>query len=307
MNLLLIGPTAVGKTALSIRLAEQLGAAVVSADSRQCYKGMDIGTAKPTPSEMEKVPHFNVSILEPHEPDSAAAFVGRVSRWQSEHEYPHWIFVGGSTLYLQSLMFPLDDIPKTDPSVLRQLEAAADQNGLESLYKELQSVDPEYALKMDGLNRQRIIRALAVWKQTGRRFSSYHQREGFGKPENALVFGLTMDRAKLVERMDARVDAMIRDGLVEEVKGLLKEGFSPEHNAMRTVGYQEVVDMLHHGTDAAATVEAIKAHTRQYSRRQMTWFRRWPFVEWLHMDVLSVSEAADHIVSKVQDLEILPK
>jgi tRNA dimethylallyltransferase len=228
MDLIIVGPTASGKTALSIEVAERIGSPIISADSRQCYKGMDIGTAKPSASELARAIHYNISILDPDQKDDAAAFVNRVNSWKLEHPHPNWIIVGGSTLYLQSLLFPLDDIPKSDPTLQAEIEADIQKNGLQLSWDRLNQLDPVYARQMDGLNHQRIIRALCVCIQTGKPFSSFHVRDGFQKPENSLVFGLQSDRDSLVERINDRVDSMLQAGLVDEVWQLQQLGLWPK-------------------------------------------------------------------------------
>jgi tRNA dimethylallyltransferase len=303
MDVIIVGPTASGKTALSVEVAVNLGAPIISADARQCYRGMDIGTAKPSPTELSRAPHFNISILDPDQNDDAASFVTRSARWKQEHAHPHWIIVGGSTLYLQSLMFPLDDIPKSDPAIQAKIEADIRDNGLQQAWDRLSQLDPLYAMQMDGLNHQRIVRALCVHAQTDRAFSSFHNRDGFVLPENTIVFGLQLHRDSLVKRINQRVDAMIEDGLVDEVKLLQNLGFDRNLNSLKTVGYTEVFDFLEGKINHSQMVEQIKAHTRQYSRRQMTWFRRWPFIEWIDMDALSISEASVIISDRILSVE----
>jgi tRNA dimethylallyltransferase len=307
MNIFIVGPTAVGKTALSLRLANALGIPIISADSRQCFRGMDIGTAKPTPDELAQAQHFNVSNLDLNDVDNAAAFVDRVNQWQSTHPFKHWLIVGGSTLYLQSLLYPLDDIPKSDPEVLASLEFDAEQRGIKALFQDLSRVDPEYAQKMDGFNKQRIIRALAVFKQTGKPFSSYHNRSSFDNPLNGLIFGLQRSSESLAERISQRVDNMIDDGLVAEVQSLLDQGYDRNLNALRTVGYQEVIQMLDGQITHKVMIEQIKAHTRQYARRQRTWFRRWPNITWIDLDTIDTDKATDSILLAIESVERQPK
>ncbi len=307
MDIFIVGPTASGKTELSIKLAQLLDSPILSADSRQCYLGMDIGTAKPSANELARAAHFNISILPPDQKDDAAAFVQRVNLWKREHPHPYWIFVGGSTLYLQSLLFPLDDIPKSDPILQIEIEDSIRLHGLQHAWERLSGLDPAYAKQMDGLNHQRIVRALCVCIQTGKPFSSFHHRDGFQKPDNTLVWGLTMSREKLVTRIDDRVDAMIHAGLVEEVRRLLDSGYDRHINALKTVGYAEVIDFLDGKIDHNEMVSQIKAHTRQYSRRQMTWFRRWPFVEWFDMDTITPADAAVIIRDRLLSVETQEK
>ncbi len=301
MKIILLGPTAVGKTELSIQLAEQLTAPVISVDARQCYKYLDIGTAKPTRTELRRVPHYNISVLEPDENDNPVAFMNRLQGWNHElQHYPHHIFAGGSTLYLQSLIRPMDDMPESNADNIRQLQKRIETDGIESLYKQLKRVDPAYTDRMDGMNRQRIIRALDVWMQTGKPFSDFHSNERFQLPENTLVFGLKRDREKLVDRIHQRVDYMMHSGLIEEVKSILEMGYSGDEQALQTVGYREIMDLLN-GVyeEREVAAERIKINTRRYAKRQMTWFRRWPFIEWIDLDRFSMQEALELILKKV--------
>lgn len=303
MDLFIVGPTASGKTALSIEVAKRIGCPIISADSRQCYTGMDIGTAKPSANELSQALHYNISLFGPNQKDDAAAFVERVNGWKKDNPQPHWLIVGGSTLYLQSLLFPLDDIPKSDPILQSEIEADIAKHGLQLSWDRLKLLDPLYAIQMDGLNRQRIVRALCVCIQTGRPFSSFHRREGFQAPANALVFGLQLDRDELVARINARVDKMIEMGLVDEVRELQRLGYDRHCVALKTVGYSEVFDFLDGTIDHGTMVNQIKAHTRQYARRQMTWFRRWPFIEWIDTKGVSVSDAASIITERLDSVE----
>ncbi len=290
MRIILLGPTASGKTELSLQLAEELGTSIISADSRQCYKHLDIGTAKPTTEELERVPHFNISILDLSEPDSAVKFVERTKVWEQEilQNSKHVIYAGGSTLHLTGLIQPFSDIPDSNKENIDQLNKQIEVNGIEPLYEKLKEVDPEYLLKMDGMNHQRIIRALDVWMQTGKPFSSFHHKEAISLPENTIVFGLNHPREKLYQRINHRVDLMIEHGLIEEVQTILSNGFSKDLQSLQTVGYREVISYLDRDFTKEEMVTKIKTNTRRYAKRQLTWFRRWDFIEWLDADSLSV-------------------
>lgn len=303
MDLIIVGPTASGKTALSLEVAEHIGAPIISADARQCYIGMDIGTAKPSVYELARASHFNISLFNPDHKDDAAAFVARVAHYKREYPQPNWVIVGGSTLYLQSLMFPLDNIPKSDPIIQREIELGIAEHGLQQAWDRLHQLDPDYAKQMDGLNHQRIVRALCICLQTGRAFSSFHRRGGFVSPTNTMVWGLHVQREHLIEKINHRVDAMIQNGLVKEVQQLKKWGYDRDINALKTVGYTEVFDYLERSIDHDTMVEQIKAHTRQYARRQMTWFRRWPFIEWIDMDRMTTSDAAAYVIERLLSME----
>jgi tRNA dimethylallyltransferase len=264
---------------------------------------MDIGTAKPTASDLARTQHFNISNLRLDQKDDAAAFVQRVNQWKNEHPHPHWIIVGGSTLYLQSLLYPLDDIPKSDLDLQNNIEQSIRSQGLQLAWDRLNELDPVYAKQMDGLNHQRIVRALCVCIQTGKPFSSYHQRDGFEKPDDARIFGLTMERDRLVKQINNRVDTMISAGLVNEVKNLLDQGYDQHCTSLKTVGYAEVFNYINAIIDHKSMIDQIKAHTRQYSRRQMTWFRRWSFVEWIDLEKATISDAAVFVRDQLLSVE----
>jgi tRNA dimethylallyltransferase len=301
LRILLIGPTAVGKTALSVDLAKDLDAEIISADSRQCYKFMNIGTATPSKSEKGDVPHYNLSIIDPAKKDNAMNFRGRAMKWEKEIQSSgkNVLYVGGSTLHLQCIIQPLDDVPEANEENIAQLEAKIEEEGIESLYKKLQKVDPAYAQKMDGMNRQRIIRALDVWLQTGRPFSSFHSENEIRLPDGMVVFGLKRGRQKLYDRINRRVDTMVEQGFLDEVKSILDRGYSLDDPGLNTVGYKQAIAFLHGDLTRERMVEDMKTQTRRYAKRQLSWFRRWDFIHWIDLDEISKSEVHDFIGQKV--------
>ncbi len=301
MRIIILGPTASGKTELSLQLAEELGTSIISADSRQCFSMMDIGTAKPTKDELARVPHFNISNLSLDEEDSAIKFNQRAETWEKAFlsKSDHVIYVGGSTLHLTGLIQPFSEIPDSDPKNIATLNQLIKDEGIESLYNQLKEVDPKYIPKMDGMNRHRIIRALDVWMQTGKPFSSFHNDEELLPDENTLVFGLRHPREKLYERINQRVDLMIKTGLIDEVKTILDSGFSKELQALHTVGYREVISYIEGEIDHRAMIEKIKTNTRRYAKRQLTWFRRWDFIHWLDADSLSLEKLKQLVLFKL--------
>lgn len=300
-RIMIAGPTASGKTALSIRLAEELAGEIISVDSRQCYRHLDIGTAKPTKSELNKIPHHNISILDLDQEDSVAAFKKRSDTYTSEilSKGKTVIYCGGSTLHLQSIIKPLDNIPSANPDNVHDLEKIAVKKGVEYLFKKLRSIDPEYASNMDGFNRQRIIRALDVWKQTGKPFSSFHSNETIQLPEDLMVFIIVHPRQTLHQRISDRTEWMIEKGLLNEVKEVLDKGFNRNIQALQTVGYREVISHIDGEITHDRMVEDIKTATRRYAKRQMTWFRRWPFVDLLRADELSEDQLVNQVIEKV--------
>lgn len=297
MRIILLGPTASGKTELSLKLAEKLDTAIISADSRQCYKHINIGTAKPSPEEMKRVKHYNISLLELEEDDNAMNFQRRAKVWEQQilENSDHVLYVGGSTLHIQSLIQPFNEMPEADEDNITKLNERVEREGLESLYNLLREIDPEYLEKMDGMNRQRIIRALDVWMQTGKPFSSFHQRGEIQPDEHTVVFGLRWPRQKLYERINKRVDEMIERGLVNEVKSILEAGHSKDLQSLNTVGYQEITKYLDGEWSLEKAIEKIKTSTRRYSKRQMTWYKRWDFIHWLEPDKMSVDEMLQRI------------
>lgn len=280
----LIGPTASGKSELAVRIAERLDGEIISADARQCYRGMELGSAAPEPSLLARIPHYNVSILDPSEPDNAAAFSKRAVLWvneiQSKGKTP--IIVGGSTLYLQALLQPFDPMPPANPENILQLQKEAEEKGVEALYARLEQVDPEYVKKMDGPNRQRIIRALDVWMQTGQPFSFYHQASASTtaptpKPGD-LWIGLKWPREELVKRIENRAGKLFEGSFKEEVENLLAFPQLLES----TVGFKQMYSVLKEESSTDDALEQTIIATRQYAKRQMTWFRRWTFINWFH-------------------------
>lgn len=284
-RIIIAGPTASGKSSLAIELAQIMDGEIISVDSRQCFKRIDIGTAKPTKEQLQKIPHYNISVLDFTAEDSVADFKKRSDQYAAEIESKEKtvIYCGGSTLHLQSIIQPLDDIPDANPENIERLNQKASEIGLEHLFEQLKKVDPEYAGKMDGMNRQRIIRALDVWYQTGKPFSSFHSDDPVTLPENMLFFALNHPRKILHQRISERTDQMIEEGLINETRQLLDEGYSRDLQAFNTVGYKQSIQFLDGEISKDQMIRDIKTATRRYAKRQITWLRRWPFVEWIDM------------------------
>ena len=297
-RIIIAGPTASGKSSLAVSLAEKIDGEIISVDSRQCFKRIDIGTAKPSKDQLKKIPHYNISVLDFDEEDSVADFKERSDQYTSkiESKGKRVIYCGGSTLHLQSLIQPLDDIPDANPENIEMLNQTMEEKSLKHLFKKLEEVDPEYAGKMDGLNRQRIIRALDVWHQTGKPFSSFHSDDPITLPENMLFFALNHPRKILHERISKRTDQMIEEGLVEETNNLLEKGFDRNLQAFNTVGYKQAIQFLDGDISREQMIKDIKTATRRYAKRQITWLRRWPFVEWFNMHEKTEEEAIIEIL-----------
>lgn len=297
MKILLTGPTAVGKTGVSLELADRLDAEIISSDSRQCYKYMNIGTDTPTEEERAGIPHFNLSIIDPGTKDSAANFYRRAMQWETEiQNRGHTaLYVGGSTLHQRCIIQPFDDIPDASEENIAHLEQQIAEDGIEPLFGRLQEVDPQYASQMDGMNTQRIIRALDVWEQTGRPFSSFHTDGPISPPDDLLVVGLQRNRQKLYDRINQRVDHMFERGFLDEVQSILDKGYSLDDPGLNTVGYKEAIAYLHDERTRDAMLKDMKTQTRRYAKRQLTYFRRWDFVHWLDMD----GQSPQKIVKKI--------
>lgn len=263
---------------------------------------MDIGTGKVTEEEQKRVRHFNISIFNPDVLDNASKFHERAIKWEEELSYFHdiYLYVGGSTLYLESLIRPFDDVPKSNTENLDELTKLEKEFGLEYLFNELKQVDPEYSAKMDGLNRQRIFRAMDVFMQTGKPFSHFHhQKKDITPPDDTLVFVFNRDRKNLHERISRRVDNMIKQGLVDEVSRILDMGYTPDLNALQTVGYREIINYLEGKINLDEAVELIKRNSRRYAKRQITWFRRWNNVIWLDLDTAKTDDIIHIILEHV--------
>lgn len=251
--------------------------------------------------ELSRVPHFNISNLELEEDDSAVKFVARAEDWEKEilQHSDHVVYAGGSTLHLTGLIQPFSNIPDSKEENITKLNQQIDEEGIEILYEKLKEIDPDYIPKMDGMNRLRIIRALDVWMQTGRPFSSFHQKDEITLPKNTLVFGLHHPREKLYERINQRVDLMIENGLIEEVQSILDQGFLKDLQSLQTVGYREIITYLDGDFTKDEMIEKIKTNTRRYAKRQLTWFRRWDFIQWLDADQLSVEEIKERVLRTI--------
>ena len=269
---------------------------------------MNIGTATPRFKTLCQARHYNISCLGLREPESAARFLERAKSWlgddlhKSSRAKDH-IVCGGSTLHLRVLIEPFDELPSANQANIKTLEEESNQKGLDTLYQRLREVDPTYAQKMDGLNRQRIFRALDVWMQTGKPFSSFHSsgRTQITPDEQTIVVGLRRERSRLYDRINRRTLSMVEDGLIKEAVAIKKMGYSPELQSLNTVGYREVFDHLRGELSREEMIRQIQTKTRRYAKRQLTWFRKWDFIHWIDVDQCSPQEAADYIIKLVED------
>ena len=279
--IIIVGPTAVGKTAAAIRLAQKLGTKIISADSRQCYRELDIGVAKPTPQELEAVQHYFINSHSITEEVNAATFEELALQWTAEifQKTPVAVMVGGTGLYIRAFTNGLDAIPPVDQSIRAHIRDHYEEHGLAWLQSEIQKYDPEYYNKGEMLNPQRLMRALEVRMSTGQSILSFQNREPRERPFQIRTIGLNLPREQLNQRIHARVDQMMKDGLLAEAERLLPYR---QHNALQTVGYKELFHYFDEGgketLDQAVT--AIKTNTRQYAKRQLTWFHRDLSIRW---------------------------
>ena len=292
--LALIGPTAVGKTALGLDLAERLSGEIISADSRQVYRPLTIGTAKPSPEELARVRHHFIDEWELDEPFSAGRFAeaatARIEDVLDRGRTP--VVVGGSTLYLEALLHGLAEIPETTPETRDRLMARLHDEGGAVLFRELQRLDPASAATMDATKTQRIVRALEVLLDTGKPLSAYHA----DRPAPRFAFApvvLTRPRAELYDRINRRVDAMLDAGLLDENRRLLEAGIEPSANPLRTIGYREPLAHLRGEIGYDEMVRRLKQNTRRYAKRQLTWFRRRASYRWLDLGGMTTDQAVN--------------
>jgi len=280
---ILVGPTGVGKSGLAIELVEAFGGEVVSADSMQVYRYMDIGTAKPTISERERVPHHLVDVVAPDEPFHASLYrtLGRKAIDQLHRNgKPIWV-VGGTGLYIKALTQGIFKSPEIDPAVRLRLKKEAEKRGGDNLYQRLKEVDPRTASQLHPNDLFRTIRALEVFESTGIPISFYREQHRFGeRPYHTLKLGLEMDRDSLYRRIDQRVDEMIEKGFLREVERLIEMGYAPELKPMQSLGYKEMMEFLMKRIHWDEAVRQIKRNTRRYAKRQWTWFKADPEIHW---------------------------
>ncbi len=278
----IIGPTAVGKTEISIYLAQRLNGEIISADSRLVYRGMDIGTAKPSLEDRARVPHHLIDVTEPENPWSLAVF-RRAAHEAIEEVHLRGklpFLVGGTGQYVIAILEGWSPPPKSgDPGLRRELEAFAATHGSQALHKRLADVDPDTASRIDHRNVRRVVRALEIYQVTGLPLSQ--QRMAHPPPFRVLRVGLTLPRSELYLRIDARIDAMLEAGLVKEVEGLLARGLSPDLPAMTAIGYHQIADYLQGVISLDEAVRRMRRATRQFVRRQSNWFKADdPHIHW---------------------------
>lgn len=292
--LVVAGPTGSGKSALALRLAEAIGAEIVNADSMQIYRGLDIGTAKPSADELARVPHHLVGFVSPEVNFSASDFRREAAQVieDIQRRGRKVIVVGGTGLYIRALLEGLVDSPEGDPELRRQFEGRSG----EELLRQLGEVDPETAARLHPNDRVRIVRALEVFAQTGRPISAFRSEHGFAERHyESMKIAIRVEREELYRRLNLRVDQMLREGLVAEVAGLLAAGYSRELKALRSIGYKEIAAHLAGELALDEAVELIKRDTRRYAKRQMTWFSRENDIYWLEYPE-SFATIQEHVI-----------
>ncbi|MBW2336783.1 MAG: tRNA (adenosine(37)-N6)-dimethylallyltransferase MiaA [Deltaproteobacteria bacterium] len=288
--IIICGPTGVGKTAVGIQLAEKLDGEIISADSMQIYRYMDIGTAKPTADEQSRIPHHMIDIVDPDENFDAVRFaeMARDKVMQLHQRGVMPLVVGGTGLYIKALLQGLFQSNPVDPKTRERLMKEAAENGSGILYDRLKRVDPDTADRLHPNDSYRIIRALETIESTGRSISEHQQEHGFSdEPFNALKIYLRIDRQKLYERIDKRVDMMIEEGLVDEVKKLLAMSYSADLKSMQSIGYRHMVEFLAEQLPWDECVRTLKRDTRRFAKRQFTWFGADRQIQWYEPDQLN--------------------
>lgn len=291
--LLISGPTASGKSALGLQLAQHLHTVILSADSRQVYRGMDIGTAKPSRKEQDLVPHYLIDIRDPHESFDVGQFETEAVRLLDElfRTHPVVLMVGGTALYLKALREGLDSFPAVPDQIRDQVREVYQREGLEALQTWLKRIDPDYAREVDMANPHRLIRAIAVSEAAGIPFSSFRQGRTAQRPFNVIHVLLEPDREWLYHRINERVDQMLTAGLAEEARRF----YSIRHlDALQTVGYQELFSWMDGDCSFEDAVDRLKQNTRRFAKRQMTWFRREP--DWHRFDPSTCPNLFDQVI-----------
>jgi tRNA dimethylallyltransferase len=290
------GPTAVGKTAVAIELASCFKTEIISADSRQCYKELNIGVARPSELELNSVIHHFIASHSIEQDLSVQDFVNyaldKLNTLFATHDVV--VLVGGTGLYIKALLEGLDQIPTVDPEIRAQISKEYEEKGLAFIQEKISLVDPVFAAQGEMQNPQRIMRALEIFEQTGSSIFSFQKGEKAARDFDPIIIGLDLPREILHERINLRVDQMMEQGLLEEVKSLISYR---QKNALQTVGYKELFAFLDGTISLGKAVEEIKAHTRQYARRQLTWFRKVENIQWFEPN--EVSSIVQYVKSKL--------
>lgn len=303
--IILTGPTAVGKTDLSIQLAKAVDAEIVSADSMQIYKYMDIGSAKVTEEEMQGVKHYLVDEIEPDMPFSVSEYKRMAEEYIDEisSRGKNVIVTGGTGLYLNSLIYDMD-FGKSDANqeLREELNKELEENGPAYMYEKLVSLDKEAAKRIHPNNTKRVIRAIEV-AMSGEKMNDFSKDLRYNKKYRPIIIVLNRDRQALYDRINLRVDIMLKNGLIEEVKGLLEKGYTKDMISMQGIGYKEIIKYFDGEYTLDEAIEIIKRDSRRYAKRQLTWFRRYEDAKWFEIDKFdSAEELKDAVVSYVKEM-----
>ena len=301
--LCLLGPTAIGKTGIAIQLAQRLNAEIVSVDSRQIYRQMDIGTAKPTAEEQQAARHHLIDCVDISQPFSVADYQSLADTAISDiqNRGKQVLLVGGAGLYFRAIVDGLFEGPGADPSLRERLEREAAQRGVDVLHERLRACDPVAADRIHPNNIVRVIRALEVYELTGIPMSEHQQQWHPEKQRYPFIaFGLTMPRALLYRRIEQRVDVMLANGLIAEVESLLAAGYARETVALQSFGYRELITYLDGECTYLEAVQQLKRNTRRFAKRQLTWFRKDTRVEWIDRE--STPDVVTNLLKKINDM-----
>ena len=298
----IVGPTAVGKTEIAIQLAQHLDAEIVSLDSRQIYREMDIGTAKPIPEQQRAAPHHLIDCVDVDQPFSVAEYqrLADTAIAEIRERGKRTMAVGGAGLYFRGIIDGLFDGPGADAEIRAKLQREVDEHGNVALHERLRRCDPETANRVHPNNLVRVIRALEVYELTGKPISSLQQQWKMNEPRYPFrAFGLNMPRETLYQRIEERVNRMVEAGLIEEVKGLLDQGCPRNCVAMQSFGYKELIDYLDGKRTLDEAISLLKQNTRRFAKRQLTWFRNDPRIEWLDTSQFSsIDGIVDNLLAK---------
>jgi tRNA dimethylallyltransferase len=275
------GPTAVGKTALTMQLAQHYGVPIINADSRQIYRELKIGTAAPTAEQQQLVKHYFVGTKSIDDYYNASMYEQEVLELLDAERSTFHVLSGGSMMYVDAVCNGIDDIPTVRDDIREEMKRRYAEEGLEALCEDLRRLDPEHYAIVDRQNHRRVIHALEICYQTGRTYTSFRTQQKKKRPFHIVKIGLNRDREELYNRINQRVDQMMEDGLLDEVKSLISKRHT---NALNTVGYKELFDYLDGRWSLDEAVERIKGNTRRYARKQLTWYKRDADMQWFHPD-----------------------
>lgn len=293
----IVGPTAVGKTEIAVKIAEHFNGEIISADSRQVYKYLNIGTAKPTAEQRKRVIFYLIDFLEPDQNYSCGQFARDAERLieeiLSKGKLP--IVCGGTGLYVRALFNPLHQLPRADKELKEQLQSMLKEKGLDYFYKKLLAFDPEWAKRVGPKDKQRILRGLEVYEITKTPLSELIKKEKRKPKYRPKYIGIILTRDELYKKIDGRYDRMIDEGLVDEVKNILDMGFKPDCYGLRTIGYKEVVKYLQGEWNLQTAIEKAKQHTRNFAKRQITWFKKISEVNWVNPEKFDVASVLENL------------